>query len=154
MTSTANISPVENSEHKKPGPKPVNKDYQCPCGVFVTKHRKIKHEKTLKHRRFMGEEVVGKKLGRPKDSKKVPDKDSMSFILNSKTSELNEDQKDRRREYFRERMDICRSRRKYGIKAPKAGGSVKQCVIMPSVSSLLNDDELDTVIESLSKLMQ
>lgn len=81
--------------------------FECPCGGKFNKYSKNNHLNSNKHKRYTGE--------LPPLKKKIPkiiDPNGLSYIINNKVENLNEEQLDRRREYFRERVRECRSRKK------------------------------------------
>ena len=81
--------------------------FYCSCGGRYNKYNQKKHNNSNKHKRHVGE--------LPPLKKKIPkiiDPNGLSYIINNKVENLNEEQLARRREYFRHRVAECRQRKK------------------------------------------
>ena len=115
--SSPTPTPTPTGGGREEEPKIKETHFNCECGSKVTLGNKSTHLKSKKHRRFMGEtgpevEIIRNyKVGRILP-KRPPHPDSLSFVLNNRVEVLNEEQKQRRRDYFRGRVQLCRANKK------------------------------------------
>jgi hypothetical protein len=82
----------------------------CECGGAYKKYSKNKHDQTIIHRKFLGEDVCGEKRGRKPNP--VPNTDCLSYVMNNKVADLTDEQHNRRKEYVKLKMRECRARAK------------------------------------------
>ena len=87
---------IENCEIKT---NPNQKMYQCVCGSVITFSNKSNHFKSKRHRRFVEDPDAETTLRFC--NKQTLEPDTLSYCLNNKVANLTEEQKERRREYFR-----------------------------------------------------
>jgi len=82
----------------------------CDCGGKYNKHTKTIHDKSKRHRNFLGEECPRKE--RVKLPEKEKNRGSISFVMNNKVENLTEEEHIRRKEYVKIKMRESRERRK------------------------------------------
>ena len=112
QTKEQNDSDLTGSEHSNMKKKYVY-NYPtiiCECGGKYNKNTKKTHDKSKRHRNFMGEECPRKE--RVKMPEKEKNRDSISFIMNNKVENLTEEEHIRRKEYVKIKMRECRARKK------------------------------------------
>ena len=80
----------------------------CACGSTVNKHTMRLHERSKKHRIFMGEEGVVNLTGKNKKPKEL-NTNTLSYVLHSKVGDLTEEQIRVRRDYFKVKVRECRA---------------------------------------------
>lgn len=80
----------------------------CPCGGKFNKYSEKVHLNSIKHKRYTGE------IPTPDQAitRKIIDPNSLSYVINNKVSDLNEEQTVKRREYFRNRVAEYRQRKR------------------------------------------
>jgi len=83
----------------------------CDCGGKYTKYSEKVHLNSIKHKRYTGEIETPPPATKEKVHK-IIDPNSLSYVINHKVSDLNEEQSAKRREYFRHRVAECRQRKK------------------------------------------
>jgi len=104
------IGEVKPKKVKDPNaPKKVYKyvipTVKCQCGGEYVKSNQKRHEATRKHRKYLGEVL-------PPSTRKRSPICEKTRIIRSKVADLTEEDKEKRREYFRERNFYYRQRKK------------------------------------------
>ena len=85
----------------------------CDCGGKYTRHTKTIHDKSKRHRNFLGEDCPRKERVKvPPKAKKERNRETISFVMNNKVKDLTEDEHIRRKEYVKIKMRECRARKR------------------------------------------
>ena len=84
--------------------------YDCACGSRVTFSNNSNHFKSVKHRKFMEEPNATTSLRKSNQQSSNPD--TLSYCVNNKVGNLNDEQKAKRRECYKHKVREHRANKK------------------------------------------